>query len=58
VVRGSLPPQGFVNNPRRTRDLDDIRALIAANRENLDMREVREYFRLFGKEPLLEDLVE
>ena len=49
---------GFVNNPRRTRDLDDIRALIAANRENLDMREVREYLRLFGKEPLLEDLVE
>ena len=29
----------------------------AANREALDMEEVREYFRLFGKEQLLQELM-
>jgi hypothetical protein len=29
-----LKLQGYVNNPRRTRDLEDIRSLIAANRAN------------------------
>jgi hypothetical protein len=53
-----LKLQGYVNNPRRTQDLEDIRALIAANRELLDMQEVREYFQLFGKEPLLKTLLE
>lgn len=53
-----LKLQGYVNNPRRTQDLEDIRSLIAANRETLDMQEVREYFRLFGKEPLLQELTE
>lgn len=53
----ALKLQGYVNNPRRTRDLEDIRSLIAANRQILDMDEVREYFRLFGKEPLLEELL-
>jgi predicted nucleotidyltransferase len=52
-----LKLQGYVNNPRRTRDLEDIRSLIAANRKSLDMDEVKEYFRLFGKEALLEDLL-
>ena len=52
-----LKLQGFVNNPRRTQDLEDIRALIAANREALDMEEVQEYFRLFGKESLFEELL-
>ena len=53
-----LKLQGFVNNPRRTRDIDDIRALIAANRDTLDIAEIRDYFRLFDKESLLEDLLE
>jgi hypothetical protein len=38
-----LKLQGFVNNPRRTQDLEDIKALVAANRQALKMDEVREY---------------
>lgn len=49
--------QGLVNDPRRTQDLEDIRALLRANRDALDMREVREYFRLFEREALLDDLL-
>jgi hypothetical protein len=52
-----LKVQAYVNNPRRTQDVEDIRALIFANRETLDMDEVREYFRIFGKESLLEDII-
>jgi hypothetical protein len=52
-----LKLQGFVNNPRRTQDLEDIKALIAANRQALKMDEVREYFRLFNREPLLEEIL-
>lgn len=37
-----LKLQGFVNNSRRTQDLEDIKALIAANRQALKMDEVRE----------------
>jgi hypothetical protein len=49
--------QGLVNNPRRTQDLEDIRALLRANRETLDMVEVREYFRLFNRESQLDELI-
>jgi predicted nucleotidyltransferase len=49
--------QGFVNNPRRTQDLEDIRSLIRANRDTLNMRQVREYFGLFSREPLLEEIL-
>jgi hypothetical protein len=49
--------QGFVNNPRRTQDLEDIRSLIRANRNTLNMQQVREYFRLFSREPLLEEIL-
>jgi len=49
--------QGFVNNPRRTQDLEDIRALLRANRGTLDLTEVREYFRLFDREALLDELI-
>jgi hypothetical protein len=52
-----LKIQAFVNNPRRTQDLEDIKALIAANREALKMDEVREYFRLFNREALLEEIL-
>jgi hypothetical protein len=52
-----LKLQGFVNDSRRTQDLEDIRALIAANRAELKIDEVREYFRLFDREALLEDLL-
>ena len=49
--------QGMVNDPRRTQDLEDIRALLRENRTTLNMEEVREYFRLFGREALLEELL-
>jgi hypothetical protein len=49
--------QGLVNDPRRTQDLEDIRALLRANRAALDMEEVRGYFRLFDREPMLDELL-
>lgn len=49
--------QGWVNDPRRTQDLEDIRALLRANVSALDMTELREYFRLFDRETLLDDLL-
>jgi predicted nucleotidyltransferase len=52
-----LKLQGFVNNPRRTQDLEDIKALVAANRQAIKMEQVREYFRLFDREALLEEIL-
>ena len=49
--------QGLANDPRRTRDLEDIRALLRANHATLDMAEVREYFRLFERDSLLDELL-
>jgi hypothetical protein len=49
--------QGWVNNPRRTQDLEDIRALLRANRDTIDLTEVREYFGLFGQEKLLDEML-
>ncbi|MBI3045731.1 MAG: hypothetical protein HYY78_23225 [Betaproteobacteria bacterium] len=49
--------QGLVNDPRRTQDLEDIRALLRANRAGLDMEQVRGYFRIFERESLLDDLL-
>lgn len=49
--------QGFINDPRRTRDLEDIRSLLRANRNRLNMDEVRSYFRLFEREPLLDEII-
>lgn len=49
--------QGLVNDPRRTQDLEDIRSLLRANRTTLDIAEVREYFRLFDRESLLDELL-
>jgi hypothetical protein len=53
-----LKLQGYVNDPRRVRDLDDIRQLLRANRATLDMAEVQEYFKLFERSELLGQLVE
>jgi hypothetical protein len=50
--------QGLVNDPRRTQDLEDIRALLKANRAGLDLAEVREYFHLFNQDSLLDQLLE
>ena len=49
--------QGWVNDPRRTQDLEDIRALLRANHASLDIDEVRSYFRLFDREPLLDEVL-
>lgn len=49
--------QGWVNDPQRTQDLEDIRALLRANAGALDMAEVRKYFRLFDRETLFDDLL-
>ncbi|MGH8289059.1 MAG: nucleotidyltransferase domain-containing protein [Steroidobacteraceae bacterium] len=49
--------QGLVNDPRRTQDREDIRALLKANRGQLDLTEVREYFELFDRVPLLDELL-
>jgi hypothetical protein len=53
-----LKLQAFVNNPRRTQDVEDIKALVAANRQALKMDEVREYSRLFNREALLEEILQ
>jgi hypothetical protein len=42
-------------NYQRTDERVDL--IYAHNRETLDMDEVREYFRLFGKEQLLQELM-
>lgn len=49
--------QGLINDPRRTQDLEDIRALIRANADDLDMAELRGYFQLFDREALLDDII-
>ncbi|MDE2257894.1 MAG: hypothetical protein KGK05_09055, partial [Xanthomonadaceae bacterium] len=49
--------QAFVNNPKRTQDIEDIRSLLRANRGSLNMDEVRSYFGLFGREALLNELI-
>jgi hypothetical protein len=49
--------QGFVNDATRTRDLDDIRALLKIHRASLDMDELREYFAMFNKPELLDELL-
>lgn len=49
--------QGFTNDATRTRDLDDIRALMQRHRPTLDMVELREYFALFNQSELLDELL-
>jgi predicted nucleotidyltransferase len=49
--------QALVNDPRRTRDLEDIRELLRANRATLDLEQIRGYFQLFDREALLDELL-
>ena len=49
--------QAFVNNPRRVRDIDDIRHLLRNNHSALNMDQVRGYFALFQREALLDELL-
>lgn len=48
--------QALANDPSRGRDLDDIRALLRNNAGMLDMRRVRDYFSIFGREELLDGI--
>lgn len=50
--------QGFVNDATRTRDMDDIRALLKIHLASLDLAELREYFALFNKSELLNELLD
>lgn len=50
--------QALVNDPRRTQDREDIKGLLRANRATLNLEEVREYFRLFGQESLLDEILQ
>jgi hypothetical protein len=50
--------QGFVNDPDRRQDLEDIRALLRANTGSVDLARVRDYFRLFDRESLLDELLD
>lgn len=50
--------QGWINDSRRTQDLEDIRALLRAHGATLDMTEVREYFRLLDREALLDEFLQ
>lgn len=49
--------QGLVNDPRRTQDLEDIRALLRVNRDTVNMAAVRQYFQLFDREALLVEIL-
>lgn len=49
--------QGYVNDPSRLRDLEDMRALLKIHRNTLDMGELRSYFTLFDKLDLLDELL-
>jgi hypothetical protein len=49
--------QAWVNDQRRGQDLEDIRALIRANRMTLNMQDVRHYSSLFSRETLLQEIL-
>lgn len=45
------------DTPSRARDLDDIRALSRVLRGRLNMTEVQEYFALFDRKEMLDELL-
>jgi len=49
--------QSYCNDPDRGRDLDDMKELLYANRDALNMQRVRDYFSLFDREDLLDELL-
>lgn len=49
--------QAYVNDASRLRDLDDMRALLRRHRATLNMAELREYFALFDRQALLDELL-
>lgn len=51
-----LKLQAWVNDPTRLEDLSDIRRVMEANAATLDWHEVEEYFQLFDRLDLLDEL--
>jgi hypothetical protein len=49
--------QGYTNDATRTRDVDDIRALMKLHRASLDELQLREFFTFFGQDELLDELL-
>lgn len=49
--------QAFSDDPRRLKDIVDVKELIRVNRSRVDLEEVRRYFALFAKESLLDDIL-
>jgi hypothetical protein len=50
--------QALVNNPSRLRDIEDIRALLRAQRGRLNVIEVRGYFAMFDRMEMLDGLLD
>lgn len=49
--------QALANDPRRLQDLEDIRQLVAANKDSIDKERLHTYFQLFEREDLLRELL-
>jgi hypothetical protein len=49
--------QGYMNDPTRMRDMDDIHALLKIHRTTLNRDELREYFALFNQLNLFDELL-
>lgn len=52
-----LKIQAFNDDPRRLKDLQDIIDLVGLHHDTLNLDEVRAYFRLFGREKVLDDVI-
>ena len=52
-----LKLQAVVNHPSRVQDAADIRALVAAAGSGLNVERLRDYYRVFDREPELEHLL-
>ena len=50
--------QALVNSPSHLRDIEDIRALLRAQRGQLNMGEVREYFAMFDRTEMLDGILD
>jgi len=49
--------QAIINDPTRSQDVGDIRALLRTQRDRLDMAEVSAYFSLFDRSDFLAELM-
>lgn len=49
--------QAFTDDPRRIGDLTDMIELVRLHRADLNLDEVRSYFRLLDRERVLDDIL-